>query len=864
MLLNLGIWISGHYKRIFLISLALTALGGYLSSKLVMKTQMMDLLPEEEPQVIAYKKALENFTGTDMISIVIEGQEANIIKFIQAIPPKLKKIKNVGSVIYQNDMSFMEKNALNLIKTKTLKKMTPMLTAGNLQDFVQGINDSFEATYISAGDSQKLSQDKNQMRPFFNTIEDFARLLLHENTPQHDLQNVADAFLLGDRYTLSPDRQLGVIFVKTPLTMNDFIPIIPLINDVEALVKKEAKTFQVKAGLAGILVLQRDEMNAIEEDMGKSSLISLVLILAIFYFGFHLLRYTILTFIPLIVGIIISLGLTYLLIGSLNIFTAMMSVILIGLGIDYSIHIIALFTEERVKGTSVESAIALVFQKTAKGIIIGAITTAISFMMFSISSFPGFREFGIVLGIGILSTLLVSIFLLPALLMVFGQKTIQRSPRNNRLLKSIKHLVINKPTGIISMVLILIVISVIKFPDLQFSKDIKDIEPKGLESLALNDKLIEKFDMSADTTIVINDSLTAARAVKDQLADLKSVGMVDSVINYLPSSLEQKQRLMATASIKEQIKNTPLSPFDATKLKVELQRLADNLIELSDLSYIGGEKKMVRHLDKISQSGLITKLGQKVAADAIQLQQLQTKFLERYRKTILAMNSTQPLTVADLPPNVKANYVGKDGSFLTIIYPQGDVWNEKFQPIFLADMERLNVPVTGTFILSEKVMTIAGTEGARVMLYVVIAIFILLLVDFRSLKYAIFAMLPMGGTFLLLLGTMSWWGIKFDYVNIMALPIIIGIGIDDGVHLIHRYLIEKDIVPAIESTGKGILLTSLTTCAAFGSFMVGKYQGFVSFGLVLTIGILLAYFLTVMILPALIILIDKPQMEANK
>uniref|UniRef100_UPI00356287D6 MMPL family transporter n=1 Tax=Ilyobacter sp. TaxID=3100343 RepID=UPI00356287D6 len=106
------------------------------------------------------------------------------------------------------------------------------------------------------------------------------------------------------------------------------------------------------------------------------------------------------------------------------------------------------------------------------------------------------------------------------------------------------------------------------------------------------------------------------------------------------------------------------------------------------------------------------------------------------------------------------------------------------------------------------------------------------------------------------LGVMGWTGFKFDMVNIIGVPLIIGIGVDDGVHIIHRYLAEKNIFEAVRSTGKAVTLTTITTIAAFGTLMLARYRGFVHFGLLLTIGVGFAYLLTISLLVSLISIVD--------
>lgn len=862
MLLKLGYFIRDHYKMVLIGYLVFTAICLFLATRLKMSTQMMDMLPSDEPSVVAYDRAIKNFEGIDLTSIVVQGNEKDIFNYLEDIKPDIEKLKDVSQVITGSERDFIRQNGLLLTKLKDLKNMKTFFTASSIRDFIKGMNESYEKEYISGEDSGNLSRDKQQMLQQFNTLEDFAKAIKNNEKDPAKLRELADAFIVGKKYMLSPDRTLGLMFVKSPLNLTDLENVVPFIEELEKLVKDKQEKHNVKAGLSGILVLQRDEMVATTSDMQVSSLVSLVLIILIFYLGFRLLRYSLLAVLPLITGIITALGLTYLITGQLNLFTAMMGVILVGLGIDYAIHIIALYTEERDKGTPVREAIDHVFKKTSKGVVTGSITTATAFLMFSISSFPGFREFGIVLGVGIICTMAASIFMLPPLFMIFGKKDLKVHKTKSQILLRAKKLVINKSWYAVGLVLILMAVSVAGVPRLEFSENLKDIEPKGLESLELSDLMIEKFDISQDLTLAVSDTLEEAYALKDKVKDMHTVGAVESITDYMPPVEKQNSRLNYIKGIKASIPRVVDKGLHINSLKEELIRLKNNLIEISDLAFMGGEKKIVSKIDSLLKQTLFTDIANNIKQHKPHLGTFQKYFMGQFMETIRASNDSKILTMEDLPKNVRSNYVGKDGTYLTLIYPEGDVWSENFQKIYNNEIANLkDYTLTGTFIMNHKVMNIAGAEGKKVLLFVVLACFIVLLIDFRSFKYAALAMVPMVGTMTLLIGIMSWLGIKFDYVNIMALPIIIGIGVDDGVHIIHRYLIEKNILPAMISTGRGILLSSLTTSAAFGTMMLGTYQGFVSFGLVLVIGIMLAYLLTVLILTSLVVILDKHKMK---
>ncbi|MFC1478736.1 RND family transporter [Candidatus Margulisiibacteriota bacterium] len=857
MLIKLGEFIKKNYKWVLLGCGLFTALSIFWITQLELNTQLTDMFPENEPSMQTYQHALENFGGLDSIAVVIEGEEKDIISYIENIHPLLGKVKNVESVIYQSETGFMKKHGLLLLKETELDSLKGVLGASSLKDFIAGLNDNFEKEYIAGEDPDKLSSDRLEMLYAFNSIENFLNLLKDQNADTATIQKTADEFLIGPRYMISPDRSLGLIFVNTPLDVADMDNIMPLVNGLEKIAKDEQSKYNVKAGLAGFLVIQRDEMAVTEQDMNRSFSLALVLILIIFFLGFRLVRYSLLALVPLIVGIIWAMGLTYVFIGGLNLFTALMGAILIGLGIDYAIHIIAIYTEERDKGTSVEDSITQVFRKAVKGIVTGSITTAIGFMMFVLSSFPAFREFGIVLGSGILCTLVASVLILPSLLMIFGRKPIKLIKMRLPFMNIYEKTVIEKPWIIVSLFILLTVLSILKFGSVEFTKSLKDIEPKGLESLVLNDKLIEKFDFSNDSTIAISKTLDEVHRLQDKAKDLDTVGAVESIANYIPLPSVQQKRLAALRKLKKRISPQIDRNLHLHELARELYRLEDNIIEISDLAYIGGERKLVNKCDQLIESRLISSVADNLSKYTDNLISVQGVFIKNLKDIVLGSNSRRQVAISDLPLNVKDSYVGKDGTFLTTIYPEADVWSNEFQPLYQKDVESLNVPLTGTSLMSITIMDVAGSEGGRILLIVIAVIFLVLIIDFWSLRYAILAMIPMGLTMVLILGVMGWFKIKFDFVNVIALPIIIGIGVDDGVHLIHRYRIEGRLLPAIKSTGRGILLSTLTTMAAFGTMMVSKYQGFASFGLLLMLGIGWAYVLTILLLSGLITLMDR-------
>ena len=185
-------------------------------------------------------------------------------------------------------------------------------------------------------------------------------------------------------------------------------------------------------------------------------------------------------------------------------------------------------------------------------------------------------------------------------------------------------------------------------------------------------------------------------------------------------------------------------------------------------------------------------------------------------------------------------------------YSKKDIWDGLFTSPFLETMIR-NVPdATGSPVFMVELVESSRREGVRAFVVALIAILILLFIDFRSIKTTLIAMIPLLMSVVWLLGLMGLFDIKYTIVNVIGLPLLLGIGIDDGVHVIHRYRVEgKDrLVYSMSSIGKAIMLTSVTTMLGFGSLMSSDYRGYIGLGLIVTLGIGLCFITSVIILPA--------------
>jgi predicted RND superfamily exporter protein len=220
-------------------------------------------------------------------------------------------------------------------------------------------------------------------------------------------------------------------------------------------------------------------------------------------------------------------------------------------------------------------------------------------------------------------------------------------------------------------------------------------------------------------------------------------------------------------------------------------------------------------------------------------------------------NVRAPLTVDDLPAPLRDQFVGVTGKFLLQVFPKADVWQRANQETFVADLRTVDENATGTPVQLFEYETLLKNSYVQAAWYSLVAIAIMVLIHFRSLAAVILALLPVGIGTLWLAGLMGWFNIPFNLANIMTLPLVIGIGVTNGIHILNRFAEERTPGILSRSTGKAVLVSGLTAIAGFGSLILAKHRGIHSLGCVMSVGIATCMIAGLTFLPALLNLIGR-------
>jgi len=522
------------------------------------------------------------------------------------------------------------------------------------------------------------------------------------------------------------------------------------------------------------------------------------------------------------------------------------------------------------------------------GILTAGLTTCAAFLALVISSSRGMKEMGIVSSTGLLAILIVTFLFLPSLLVLrerrLEKKLAEGKIKTKPAYKDISFQSFGKSCNWLSMrygatlicAILITIILLVSASKISFDHNYMNMEPKGLTSITLQDTILDKFDLSMDYALLLTDSIEELREMAKKLKNVKSVALVDDISMYLPSFEEQQKRIPVIREINQAISSTTLkdnlTEAEFNQLLLELERLEMNIMEIQDMAFIGGQDKVdnkcseiVGDPDNPQLKSIITEFINYLENNRQEgikgLEEFQKFEALYFKKTALKMATTENIKFKDLPLSILDRYTNRNrNQFLMTIFPSRNMWQDiDYLNRFTDDLDRVSEKVTGMPPIMKELISVIGNDGKNAALLTILVVFMLLWLDFRKIKYAVIAMIPLVAGFVWMVGLMKLTGMQLTVVNVMGLPMIIGIGIDYGVHVVHRWRSEEKgkVNKIFASTGKAILLSALTTMLAFGSLVFSIWRGFGSLGAAMFIGVGACFLSTVIILSGIIGLLER-------
>ena len=630
---------------------------------------------------------------------------------------------------------------------------------------------------------------------------------------------------------------------------------------------------QVKLGLTGRPVLQADEMMTTNKDMIRATLAALAGVFVLFVIFFRRLGRPFLCILTLSIAIILTFALASLAIGYLTLLSIVFAAMLVGLGIDFGIHFTARYQEELERNDSVEDAVRRTIETTGHAITVGGITTAAAFYTTLFVNFQGLRELGFIAGSGVLICLFSMVTLLPALIVLFEGRP-GKTAAANAIRMPLLEFAARRPVPVIAVsaaVTIGGLYFLLPFEGLPYNPNLLELQNEDLESVQYERLLIDDSDFSTWYAAFIARNLEEVREKQQRLDELNDeiVSKTESVLDYIPEGQREKlDQLQAARDVVEGI-NLPeaVSEINLAALRASLDRLQENLFGLADtVSQSGAQASQDfagRLLAAADLAGkIIDLLAGDPAPDIRKLGSFQQGWVGDLNGLLKSLRSAllqqEPITPGNLPDILRKRLVSRDGNrFIVYAYANEDLWQEESMNRFITAMRKIDSEVTGAPVQvheSARLMR-EGFEKAALYSYGIVLLF--LLVELRSLRMTLLAMVPLTIGLLWLLEILPLLQLDFNLANFFALPILIGCGVDGGVHIVHRFRESGSAVIVTKTTAAAVTLSFLTTMIGFGALATADHRGVASLGMMMVAGLGCVLAATVLLLPALLKLLER-------
>ena len=235
--------------------------------------------------------------------------------------------------------------------------------------------------------------------------------------------------------------------------------------------------------------------------------------------------------------------------------------------------------------------------------------------------------------------------------------------------------------------------------------------------------------------------------------------------------------------------------------------------------------------------------------------------MQKNMAVLKSQKADRGLTLADIPPQLKKIFLADNGKILLQVYGKKDLWVRAPDEEFTLAVLKIAPNATGTPILNYFATELLRVSYLWAAVWAFVAIVVLILLHFQSFKYLLLTLTPLVLAVLWRTGAMVWFGIDFNPANIVTLPLIIGIDVAFGVYIIDRFREDGKLSIFAGSTGKAIIMSSLTSLFGFSSLLVSEFRGMWDIGELMSLGIAIGLVTAIFILPQILAIIspEKPE-----
>ena len=855
--------VGRHPGWLALASLVVTLLAiGVVATQWNINSDFQQLLPGDSEAAQAMQEVSDRVGSGSSLFVVIDSPDRQANRdFAYDYAEALRAHPDVALAHFHNDKEFFERHKLLYVD------------ADDLEQLHQEVEN-------------RIRDERRRQNPLYVSLDDGDDPVdtsdIEETYEQQAHQDYREYLEADDGYSLT-------IVVRFSEASTDLETTRRLLDEIEELgldLEPERYHEDMTLEFGGGLVHRDGEYASIVDDIQLSAVFTLVGLFLLVSLYFRRTRAVALLLVPLLMAVLWTFALAFLIFGELTTISVFVFAILLGLGIDFSIHLLNGYDRERLNGHEPLEALVACYNSVGKATIMGGTTTFATFIVLSFAQFRGLSQFGQVSAIGVVMMVLAVIVALPALLLTI-QHHWPHTPKRDKTAQVVLSFdrwftYDNLGRAVPWMLALSVVFTALaawQVPNLEFEENFRtigDVEPPW-------QTWFEKSEQEQSIA-------EARRAGEDVAADVEERTLeVREAINpdsFVPEREHHTTGDKYTSALQGQHSSTPTLLLmdhidDAALVQRHLSQLKDDgeLETVRSLSSIhafmpGSDDEQQRRLEIIADIEAtladedLDEMSDGVRGDLQQLEDLS--------------GIDRPISIYDMPewtkrmfreagPQARTPAADEEFAFEYLIYVNeaidhmvGDQARQ-----FLGEVQRgvaeteVDVRIGSQSFIYTAMLDEIRHDGAVMLGIAMIVVLLLLTLYFRSPLRAGMALIPLTVGAIWMFGFAAWFGIRLDFFNVVILPVIIGIGIDDGLHVYHRYLDlgQGSIIEVTYHVGAAVGMTTVTSMVGFGGLAITDYAGLQSIGHLAITGLASAFLATLLILPALLWVAERFQWQ---
>lgn len=833
------------------IGLTLASLN-YASNNLGINTDTADMISPELPwrqDFIAYR---EGFPARDRnIVAVIDAPEAESADaFARELAAALEAEPELFPTVFLAGAGdFFERNGLLYLTLDELDELYDRLL--DAQPFLGRLADDTSAAGILGILRQSIEQGGLAPGSAAELDEIYRELALTiEASRRAERRPVAWGGLIGSADSAST-RQL--LLLRPALDFDRVRPARTAIERLEQIGDEinERYADRVELRLTGTLAMEHEELTSITRSASAAGIAALVTVVLVLFWALRSPVLLIIAVIVLLSGLGLTAAFAAMTVGHLNLLSVAFAVLYIGLGVDFILHMSLRLKELRAEGVDLDTALIQTARGVGSSLLICAITTAAGFFAFIPTDFDGVSELGLISGGGMFISLIVSLTLLPALIRLLwhdgcAQRIAPTRPPRLRLTAPPPGLTLLGAVGVLAVAILLL-------PGLRFDGNPINLRDPDAESIrALADLAADSEAPIFSLAVIVPDS-SAAASMAARLESLPTVARVVTTASLVPDDMEDKLFVLEDLAVAlgSTLRGIEASEPDPTRMIGELEALAATLsgeLQLSD-AQAAAQAAIGQWLDRHGAPGTVPAgpMARTLETDLL------GNLVDRVGRLERGLGA-EAFQRDDLPFELLSRWVNAAGEELVEIVPSEDLNDAEASARFVADVTAVAPNATGLPVVYEEAAATVTRAFSFALAYAFVIVSLLLIIFMGSVRDAVLVLVPIVFAAALTAGFSVLLGLPLNFANIIALPLLVGVGVDSGIHMVHRMRTEPpadgDVIHT--STSRAVLMSALTTVASFGNLAFASHLGMASMGQLLTIGMAMSVVAILGLLPALI------------